>query len=147
MLRDTLTRKTLFIIRGAPGSGKTVLAHALSPAASYAADDWFYLRAGKYQTTYEEVFDPELLPEAHAWCLDRTKLAMDALLPKVAVHNTFAKTEHMTPYLEAAEQRGYVPSVIVMQNDYGNVHGVPEQRVIAMRHEIENNPFTYRRVR
>ena len=86
-------RPTLFIIRGAPGSGKTALARTIAPAASFSADDWFDLRAGEKDSTYLEVFDPADLDRAHGWCRDKVCENMLARLPRIPIWNWQASTD------------------------------------------------------
>lgn len=145
MKDDPTKQYTLFIVRGAPGSGKTHLARTLAPSAHFAADDWFHMRAQEEGKTYEEFWSPDHLSTAHDWCADRVRCAMDACIPRVAVHNTFPGREFVTPYLLWAEQRGYMPSIVVCCNDYGNQHGVPDNRVREIRDSIDKSPMLYRR--
>jgi predicted kinase len=108
--------KTLYIIRGLPGSGKSSLAELLTEFA-YSADDFFNLY-------HDGVFKPELLKEAHAWCFEKVK---DELrhFDDVAVANTFTQLWEMQPYLDLAKEFGYTPFVITCENNFGSVHGVP----------------------
>jgi predicted kinase len=117
--------KTLVLSRGLPGSGKSTLARALTKYA-FAADDYFE-RGGGYD------FDPAKLPEAHRWCMDRTRDAMAAGESVVAVHNTFSQCWEAAPYFEMAHDYGYTVFVVEAQSTFGNVHGVPEAVIDNMR--------------
>jgi len=124
--------KTLFIVRGLPGSGKSWLARLLTinAAAAFAADD-FFEKDGGYD------FDPAKLSEAHQWCISRTNEAMAEGQPFVAVHNTFSKAWEAEPYYDLASMHGYTVFVIEAQNDFGNTHGVPDGVIEGMRERWE----------
>lgn len=128
---------TLFLIRGAPGSGKTRLAWIVAPSACYTADDYFDRLAVQRASTYEEVWDPGLLGSAHDDCFEKAKAAMAARVSRIAVHNTFATIKELNRYRELAQTNGYCANVIRMENDFGNVHGVPHGKVLAMRDRME----------
>lgn len=121
-----MKKNTLIICRGLPGSGKSSLARTLAPNANFAADDYFEVE-GEYR------FDPALLGEAHQQCMDNVRAAMEAGEPVVAVHNTFSKAWEAAAYFRMAEECGYSVFVVEAQNDFGNVHGVPEGAIQAMK--------------
>lgn len=120
-----MKEKTLVLCRGLPGSGKSTLARFLTGAA-FAADDYFE-RDGGY------AFSFDLLPEAHKWCQERTEEAMARGESLVAVHNTFSRRWEAEAYLKLAEKYGYSVFVVESQSVFGNVHGVDEKAVEAMR--------------
>lgn len=123
-----MTERTLLLLRGVQGSGKTTLAKLISslcdPAAPcFAADDYFYNDDGAY------VFVPEKLGKAHAQCLSSTTQAMRDGHNVVVVHNTFSRAGELTPYQTAAEELGYRVIVVVVENRHDNVdvHSVPQE--------------------
>jgi len=123
-------RPTLFICRGLPGSGKSSLARRLAPLANAAADD-FFMHNGEYD------FDPALIRDAHEDCQDRIRGFMTAGEPVVAVHNTFSRPWEIKAYQELAEKHGYSIFIVEAQNEFGNVHGVPQAAVELMRDRWE----------
>lgn len=124
--------KTLFIIRGIPGSGKSTLARHL--AGQHLEADMYFVKDGKYQ------FDPSKLKEAHAWCRQAVRELMEAGEPTVAVANTFTQLWEMQDYRDLAEEYGYGVFAITCENEFGNVHGVPPDKVAAMWTRWERIP-------
>lgn len=122
----------LILVRGLPGSGKSTLARGLlndAWARHYEADQYF-MQSGTYQ------FDSALLHQAHSWCLRSARQWLegeDGRARRVIVSNTFTTRRELRPYFDMAQELGVVPSVIVCQNQFGNVHGVPEETLERMR--------------
>jgi len=117
----------LLLIRGLPGSGKTTMAKA------YAGKGYVHCEADQYfdsDGTY--VFDASKLSAAHADCLRRTIVALDAFR-SVVVSNTFTRRWEMEPYRLAAQRRGVQFRVIEATGTWLNVHGVPEEAIARMR--------------
>ncbi len=135
--------KTLIMVRGISGCGKTALARqlALGGRRSLLDTDTFFLdEAGEYR------FDPSKLPEAHAWCQDQAELAMKVGL-HVIVHNTFTQRWEMEPYILMADEHGYRVTVVSLY-DGGctdeelaerNSHGVPLEGISRMRERYEHD--------
>lgn len=128
VVEETDMKPTLILLRGVQGSGKTTFARLIAslcspPAPCFAADDYFYDATGEYK------FDVTKLGIAHKQCLTSTIAAMDVATPVVVVHNTFSRASELTPYMKAAEERGYQTIVSVVENRHGNkdVHSVPQE--------------------
>lgn len=119
--------KTVLILRGVSGSGKTTFAEtlaALNPDAVgiCCADDFFTDAAGNYN------FDPKLLGHAHLQCQERFEYLLESSAVKlIIVANTNTKPADFAFYVNAAKGRAVVTS-IVLENRHGNsdVHGVPQ---------------------
>lgn len=141
-------RPWLILVRGLPGSGKTTFAEAFADiraaggkgrARIFAADDYFTTRDGEY------VFKPDLLPAAHADCLDRVRewLAFGGL-PWVT--NTFSQRWEIEPYLRLVWP---TEAVVVDLFDGGGltdaqlaercVHKVPEMTITRLRNRWQFN--------
>ena len=124
--------KTLYIVRGLPGSGKSSLAKKITELV-YSADDFFTNKKGKYN------FNAKLLGKAHEWCWGKVRDAMFIGANAVAVANTFTQAWEAERYYQIAEEYGYSVFVIECQNDFGNVHDVPQESIDAMKERWEKN--------
>ena len=132
--------KTLYIIRGLPGSGKSTLGAKLATTTrmynsftnswttthSYAADDWFTDKEGNYN------FKPDELTEAHEDCQARVHAAMMGQVGSISVCNTFTQFWEAEPYVKLCEQYGYTPVVLECQSQFNNVHDCPEEKITEM---------------
>ena len=127
--------KSLYLVRGCPGSGKTTLAESLAwPTGSpvYSADQYFEKEVdGKM--VYE--FDPKKLGAAHLQCQENTRRAMIAEYAHIFVANTFTRDSEMKDYYKLAEEYGYRVFAIIVENRHGgkDVHNVPEETLKAMK--------------
>jgi predicted kinase len=125
--------KTLFILRGVPGSGKTSLAESLGGV--YFEADKFFMINGEYK------FDYTKLKQAHDLCRHSTEAAMSIGHERVIVSNTFTTEDQMHPYLDLAKDYGYRVVSLVIENRHGNksIHDVPEETLIAMESKLRNS--------
>ena len=124
--------KTLYIVRGLPGSGKSSLAKKVTELV-YSADDFFTNKKGEYN------FNAKLLGKAHEWCWGKVRDAMFIGANAVAVANTFTQAWEAEKYYQIAEEYGYSVFVIECQNDFGNVHDVPQESIDAMKKRWEKD--------
>jgi adenylate kinase family enzyme len=100
-----MSDKTIVIIRGLTGSGKTDLANLIvsdqEDRIMISVDDYFTQEDGSY------LFKPESLKDAHAWCLSEVKSAFDEGWGVFVVHNVFSRKWEVDPYINAARSSGY----------------------------------------
>lgn len=129
--------KTLILLRGLPGAGKTTFAKMLG-GTHIEADMYFEHPIRGYK------FERELLEEAHAWCLRSTENCMSAGYHNVAgsrivVSNTFTQVWEMHKYFGLAKRYGYrvFPIVVENRHDGINCHNVPEETIEKMRNRFE----------
>ena len=125
--------KTLYIVRGVPGSGKSTFAQSLD-CPVFEADQYFIdSETGEYK------FDGSKIKLAHNWCKLRVEHSMEDGLQKIAVSNTFTQEWEMDTYYELAKQYGYRVFSLIVENRHGGVneHGVPEDKLELMKTRFE----------
>lgn len=92
--------KTLYILRGPSGVGKSTLAKDLGAKETFSADDYF-MKDDSYE------FDPSDLAAAHGTCQKLTEEAMKNRVSPIAVDNTFTTRREIKPYAILAKNYGY----------------------------------------
>jgi predicted kinase len=124
--------KSLILLRGLPGSGKTTLGYAMG-VTPLAADDYFYDEEGNYN------FDGSKLKIAHNWCKVRTEHQMEDGIGMIVVSNTFTQEWEMESYYKLAEQYGYTVFSLIVENRHDgiNEHGVPADKLEQMKNRFE----------
>lgn len=120
----------LVLVRGLPGSGKSTLAKNLIGWYYHLETDMFWMKDGEYK------FDASKLREAHAWCQSETRKLMNNGFSPV-VSNTFTTKKELKPYFDIAKEFNLVPTVILCQNQWGNIHNVPEETLKRMEARFE----------
>ena len=123
--------KTIILIRGICGAGKSTTAKVLG-LPTFEADDFFY-EDGEYK------FDPEKIKMAHEWCRTQVMQSMVIDLSIIVVSNTFTQQWEMDTYYELAKEYGYRVHTLIAENRHGGVneHGVPEDKLQAMKNRFE----------
>lgn len=125
-------KPSLILIRGTPGSGKSTLAGLFPQCNHFEADMFFLDYEGKYN------FDGSKIKEAHAWCQRETEESISNG-HSVIVSNTFTTKWELKPYFNIAKKYDIVPTVILIQNQFESVHGVPEDIMRKMEQRFEYN--------
>lgn len=116
--------KTLYILIGLPGSGKsTFTQHELGDVIICSADHWF-------EKTGEYIFKPEELGQAHAFSKGKCLGALEAGFPKVVIDNTNLTSWERADYIAMGIKYGYrielkVFNVTPEVSAARNTHGVP----------------------
>lgn len=122
--------KSLYILRGLPGAGKTTLAQNIicNKGRMVAADDFM----GK-------TFDATRLKECHRKCKETVDEWMELGVNPICVHNTFTQEWEMEDYHKLAEYHGYTVFHMIVENRHGNasVHNVPASTLKKMMDRFE----------
>jgi predicted kinase len=132
--------RSIILLRGLPGSGKTTLARELSENGKYpvlSIDDYFTTTEG----TYSFKFDENHL--AYRRCEVETEQEIHRGASKILVANTFTMEWEMKPYFELAKKNGYTIFVITVENYHGkkNVHGIAEEKIEKMAAKYKTRLF------
>ena len=140
----------VYIIRGAPGTGKTTEASKImddnKDAVHCSADNYFYEVAEQNGTSYLEEFDRMLVGKAHQFCWGAFIHALVAMGEKtIIVDNTNIYKWEYENYVLLAEQLGYEVEIIVTDMSESaevyherNTHGVPLHVIRRMLNEFEH---------
>lgn len=131
MSNATETRGDLIIVRGLPGSGKSLICALLSEIGKYpvfSVDDYFTDEQGLYSFVHTENH------KAYAHCAQRCLEAMQTGKPKIFLDNVFSMDWEMQPYFDMAESQSYRVHVLTAENRHGsnNVHGVTDEQLEKM---------------
>lgn len=124
--------KTLYLVRGVAGAGKTTFAETLANLLEvnyYEADKYFYDEDKVYR------FKAEHLKEAHTECRIYAERVMQLTDDPVIISNTFTTEKELKPYLDLAEKYNYRVVSLIVENRHGNksVHNVPETTIQKMK--------------
>jgi predicted kinase len=135
-----LNKGNLIILRGPSGCGKSTLAHRIKneidsiefgpETVICEADEYFYRPDGTYD------FNFKLLHHAHEFCFNKFCAALNSGA-NVIISNTNTRLWEFEKYLDKAKEAGYKITVLRLTKNYGNVHGVPEDKVKQMKDRIE----------
>ena len=129
--------KSLYLLRGLPGAGKSTLAKKLGDVY-YEADMYFTNENGQY------IFNGADIKKAHEWCQNEVHTAMilnhtTGENENIVVSNTFTQEWEMEAYYKLANSYGYRVYSLIVENRHGgeNLHNVPEDKIEAMRNRFE----------
>ena len=131
--------KTLIIMRGAPGNGKSSIVSeivaGLEPGTYgvCSADHHFYDRHGVYK------WEERQLRKAHDFCYRTCSAYMLQEKQVIFIDNTNIKRNHYEKYIAAAKKQGYTVMQCVPHHHYENIHGVKDDKVEEMQRNFEED--------
>ena len=131
--------KTVIILRGTSGCGKSTFANLIAePKIICTADDYFCDDQGNYN------FDATKLGHAHNACAKKFDAALyNATITNIVVANTNCKPSDYNYYVDAAKKAGANVTFVILEkrHDNDNVHGVPnfvlERQADNLRKDIK----------
>ena len=124
--------KSLILLRGLPGAGKSSLATILSENNTYpifSVDDFF-----TDEVTGEYLFNFNDNHLAYKQCEELSKDAMKQDISKIFVHNTFTMDWELEPYFKLASEFQYNLFVVTVENYHKqkNIHDVSDEQLQKM---------------
>lgn len=133
----------VIINRGAPGSGKTSGAQALTNGLPH--DEFAVCSSDLYPGLYDADgrFHPELLSKSHPACMADCIRAMLAGVPLVIVDNTSTTAVEVAPYVLVAQSFGYEVEIwrytcgTAAEHLRRNQHGVSHDAIVRMLNNLE----------
>ncbi|MBP8083352.1 MAG: AAA family ATPase [Spirochaetes bacterium] len=133
--------KSLFLLRGLPGAGKTAIAGILSENGKYpvfSIDDYF-----TDDLTGDYTFDYKTNHLAYKHCEKMTFEALSSGFEKVFVHNTFTAEWEMEPYFKMASDFSYLIFVLTVENRHGgkNIHEISSDQLHKMAEKYKVRLF------
>ena len=127
--------KTVFLLRGLPGSGKSDLAWMLwkTMGATICSADFYFYDGDEY------VFDATKLGDAHAKCKEDFMHAINTGEEVIVVDNTNTQYKEFEWYDLNAVNHGYRIRHIIVENRHGSIssHDVPYSTIQKMRSRFE----------
>lgn len=142
--------KTLYLIRGLPGSGKSTIAalihHSLlrESVSPVCETDFFFYEWDPVKGKDIYHFDPMKLAESHRRNQSRVEDYMSQEIHNILVANTFTTHEELRPYRELAARFGYHVTELTVKTDLTdeelaerNIHFVPVETIRRMRERWE----------
>ena len=126
--------KTVIIMVGLPGSGKSTFIKKLPGAPVICSADHYFEQGSEYK------FDATKLGAAHTQCRNKAALAMHQNAPTIVIDNTNLADKEREPYETLAQQNGYKILYVVFEPNKQdvkklarrNLHGVDAAKIEVM---------------
>ncbi len=127
--------RTVIILRGLPGSGKSTFAKLLGGVV--LSMDKFWTKDGQ---PYK--FDRTRIEEAAAWVRAEFKAAIDRDEELIVVDNTHTREWEYAPFKNGAEAMGYTTHVVEVQRGLfecfdAGLHKVPFDKIVDMAERFD----------
>ncbi|CAG0878633.1 unnamed protein product [Darwinula stevensoni] len=132
----------MLLLRGCPGSGKTILAKSLKGnGVIHSKDDFFVDQSGDYSFSFD------FLDQAHQWNEKCAEESMKKGISPVIIDNTNIETWEMVPYVRLAQLYGYDVMIMephtpwkynVQELSRRNKHGVSRATIRSMLKRYES---------
>ena len=135
-----MTTKKLIILRGLPGSGKSVIARKLVGNGIIHSTDDYLIKNGKYE------FDHDNIAKFHYFNLMDSIRSMKKGISPLIIDNTNIMAFHCINYVEQGKMYGYEIEVVEADTPWAfdveelvkrNSHNVPKETIIDMLQKYE----------
>ena len=123
----------LHIVRGIPGSGKSLFVHKKFPGILHLENDMFHMHRGRYE------WRSDAMPSAMRWCMDMARTALSHGMD-VVVSNTFTKRRFVEAYKKLADEFGAIFDVHRCIGEFKNVHGLNDKLIAGFKKSMEDWP-------
>jgi predicted kinase len=143
--------RTVTILRGISGAGKSTYTRNNHPNATVCSADPFFINftvvrgqnVPKNDGVYS--FNPAWLGRAHDWCKAQFHRALSEGQDDVVVDNTNTTLRELNYYVDTAVEFGYTLNVVRLTVDPAiaaarNQHGVPAEKVQQMQDRFQDFP-------
>lgn len=141
--------RTMTIMAGIPGSGKTTEAEYLrtcdlenrnfyGDTHILSTDDFWSISSPEYN------FDPTRIAEAHVWNFKRTvEFATRETDQHIIIDNTNTSLQEIAPYMALGQAFGMEVNILIILGDWKTAferqtHGVPVTKVYQMQLRLED---------
>lgn len=126
-----MENKSLTLVRGLPGSGKSKFAHFLVHGKDnivvLSVDNYYLDNKGNYR------YDKKKEQQNHEKCREECAAYLERGF-SVIVANTFTRDSELAPYESLANEHNATFYSVIMERRHAgkNVHGIPEEKVYEM---------------
>jgi len=134
-----MNNRTLFVIRGVPGTGKSTLARKIAGRNIASADDFFMQINSDGDEVYN--FQPAQLGNARRNCQYRISQMMSRGVSPIAVHDHFLKNCDWEPYVRLCSTHGYTPFVIACSSVLDKDKNFTDDVLQRMKNDFEFDFF------
>ena len=149
MTKDEIPNKYVFILRGLPGTGKSILSNVLANSLTLFdnsstcpvidANDYFLNEKKEF------IFDKTKLKDAYEKSFEYYKELISKGERFIIINNTNIKQFHYYHYLDYAQRHGYLVSIVTLPHNNvsnkelseRNIHSVDQNTIRRMRKEFE----------
>lgn len=153
--------KTLILVRGLPGAGKTIIARTLASnlhlslgesrsnmSSAHLEEDMYFMKGGQY------MYDSNKAHAAETWCLEAVRTAMEKEINLIVVSNVFARLYEVNLYTQLARAYKYNVQEIILNAPFEskkadadkikkiqrNFQYRPKLAEIGQPYDVETNP-------
>lgn len=132
-------KKTVYILRGCPGNGKSTLAEELcasnNSSVICSADDYFTDLDGNYNWVADQI------GSAHKWCFNLFEENIKDETEIIVIANTNTRERDVNIYRNYAIENGYKVFVMTVENWHNgvNVHNVPLETIDKMKEQLKSS--------